>query len=95
MKNLLKSLFLFIALFAFTQGVWAETFITDVMVIAGDQSQTAARSFHENNLRSEAVRWFKKSAVQGSVEAMCMLGDGESLFDNLVSGIMVFGSKLV
>jgi hypothetical protein len=40
MKNLLKALFLFVALFAFTQGVWAETFITDVMVIAGDQSQT-------------------------------------------------------
>lgn len=40
MKNLLKTLFLFVALFAFTQGVWAETFITDVMVIAGDQSQT-------------------------------------------------------
>ena len=40
MKNLLKALSLFVALFAFTQGVWAETFITDVMVIAGDQSQT-------------------------------------------------------
>ena len=40
MKNLLKTLFLFVALFAFMQGVWAETFITDVMVIVGDQSQT-------------------------------------------------------
>ena len=40
MKNLLIILFLFVALFAFTQGVWAETFITDVMIIAGDQSQT-------------------------------------------------------
>ncbi len=40
MKNLLKSLFLFVALFAFTQGVWAQTFITDVMIISGDQSQT-------------------------------------------------------
>ena len=40
MKNLLKSLFLFVALFAFTQGVWAETFITDVMIISGNQSQT-------------------------------------------------------
>ena len=40
MKNLLKALFLFVALFAFTQGVWAETFITDVMVISGNQSQT-------------------------------------------------------
>ena len=40
MKNLLKALSLFVALFAFMQGVWAQTFITDVMVIAGDQSQT-------------------------------------------------------
>ncbi len=40
MKNLLKSLFLFVALFAFMQGVWAETFITDVMIISGNQSQT-------------------------------------------------------
>ena len=40
MKNLLKTLFLFVALFAFTQGVWAETFITDVMIISGNQSQT-------------------------------------------------------
>ena len=40
MKNLLKTLVLYVALFAFMQGVWAETFITDVMVIAGDLSQT-------------------------------------------------------
>ena len=40
MKNLLKTLSLFVALFAFAQGAWAETFITDVMVIAGDQGQT-------------------------------------------------------
>ena len=40
MKNLLKILSLFVALFAFTQGAWSETFITDVMVIAGDQGQT-------------------------------------------------------
>lgn len=40
MKNLLKALFLLASLFAFAQGIWAQTFITDVMVIAGDQSQT-------------------------------------------------------
>ena len=39
MKNLLHTIFL-LSLFAFAQGVWAQTFITDVMVIAGDQSQT-------------------------------------------------------
>ena len=40
MKNLLKALSLFVALFAFMQGVWAQTFITDVMIISGNQSQT-------------------------------------------------------
>ena len=40
MKNLLKTLFLLFSLFAFTQGVWAQAFITDVMIISGDQSQT-------------------------------------------------------
>ena len=40
MKNLLKTLFLFVALFAFMQGVWAQNFITDVMIISGNQSQT-------------------------------------------------------
>ena len=40
MNNLLKTLSLFVALFAFTQGVLAQTFITDVMIISGNQSQT-------------------------------------------------------
>lgn len=40
MKKLLHIIFLFFSLFAFAKGVWAQTFITDVMIISGDQSQT-------------------------------------------------------
>ena len=40
MKNLLKTLFLLFSLIAFAQGAWAQTFITDVMTISGNQSQT-------------------------------------------------------
>ncbi len=40
MNILRKSFFFLIVFFAFAQGVWAQTFITDVMVIAGNAAET-------------------------------------------------------